>query len=66
MKTQSEHSLCDRCGNIDLATMAEINASRKDAGIPEADHIWCFVTDQPEDKRITSCTNFINYYQEER
>ena len=57
-------SLCDRCANSDFATMRVINEVREEIGEPKAEHIWCFVTDQPENPRYQTCPNFIDYYEE--
>ncbi len=57
-------SLCDRCANSDFATMRVINEVREEICEPKAEHIWCFVTDQPENPRYQTCPNFIDYYKE--
>ncbi len=62
--THKTISLCDRCAHSDFATMRMINESRAKAGIHKAEHIWCFVTDQPENPRFDACPYFVDYYKE--
>lgn len=57
-RIRSKASLCDMCRNRDGDKMADLQDTWRRAGRAPFRHVWCKLTDMPEEERWHTCTGF--------